>query len=174
MKSEVEVRDRYDKMNSVVSMYLKGDTEAAIVRKTGIKGTEVANYIAEYKGIAANDDYIKSRARESVVDADNAMKMIIANLWQVVEDAGSDIRSKTTALKNLADIEAKRTELLQKVSANGDAAMAAEMAKTEEKMKIIQEILSDVSRSCPNCKLEIARRLTKVTGKPIPVDVDSV
>ncbi len=171
MSKEIELVDRIDQMNRVVERYLKGDNATAIAKATGLKRAEVLDYIDEYRDIARNDEEVKGRAREALHNADEHVNMIIKRTWETVEqvDNAGDYKTKATLLKNLSDIEGKRVEMLQKAGLYDDAALGDEIAEMEEKQQILINILKEVTADCPHCKLEVARRLAKVTGKAEPV-----
>jgi len=171
MAKELELLDRVEKMNSVVERYLKGDNPTSIARVTGMKRADVLNYIDEYKEIARNDDEVKGRAREALHSADEHINMIIARSWETVEqaDSANDIKTKASVLKNLADIEGKRVEMLQKAGLYDDAALGDELAEMEEKQQLLINILKEVTSTCEHCKYEVAKRLSRITGKAEPV-----
>lgn len=171
MAKELQLLDRIEQMNSVVELYLKGDNATSIARVTGIRRADVLGYIDEYREIAKNDEETKSRAREALHSADEHINMIISRSWETVEqaDTAGDIRTKASVLKNLADIEGKRVEMLQKAGMYDDAALGDELAEQEEKMQMLIAILKEVTSECEHCKVEVARRLTRITGKTEPI-----
>ena len=171
MSSELELLDRVEQMNRVVERYLKGENPTQIARAVGLKRAEMLTYIDEYKDIARNDDEVKERAREALHSADKHISMIIERAWETVEQAddAGDIKTKAAVLKNLADIEGKRVDMLQKAGLYDDAALGDELAEMEEKQQILISILKEVTSDCDHCKVEVARRLAKVTNKAEPV-----
>jgi hypothetical protein len=72
---------------------------------------------------------------------------------------------KTQALKLIADIEAKRIDMLNKAGVLENNSMADEILESERKQEILVGILKDVTANCDNCKWEVSRRLSSVTGK---------
>ena len=73
--------------------------------------------------------------------------------------------TKVAALKLIADIEAKRIEMLNKAGVLEANSMADQIIETERKQAILVEILRDVTAKCQNCKWEVAQRLSEVTGR---------
>jgi hypothetical protein len=171
MAKEIELLDRIDKMNKVVERYLKGDNPTAIAKQTGMRRADVLGYIEEYKEIARNDEEVKGRAREALRSADEHINMIIARSWETVEqaDKADDIRTKAGILKNLADIEGKRVEMLQKAGMYDDAALGDELADMEQKQEMLIKILREVTADCEHCKYEVAKRLSRITDKAEPI-----
>jgi hypothetical protein len=154
-------------MNQVVQAHLKGDNPTQIARITGFKRVEVLRYLEEWQDIARNDKTIKARAQEALTSMDEHYAMIIRELWETLEqaDMNNDLRTKTSILKNLADIEGKRVDLLQKAGLLDNQDLGNEVVEMERKHEILISILREVTSDCPNCKTEVARRLSQVTGQ---------
>lgn len=167
MPKELDTLDRIEQMNTVVAQLLKGDNATAIAKNTGLKRAQVIEYIDEWKQLAQNNKTIQSRAYEALTGMDEHYSMIIRELWGVLEEAdmNNDLRTKTTVLKNLADIEGKRVDLLQKAGLLDTQQMGDEVIEMERKHEILITILREVTSDCPHCKVEVARRLSRVTGQ---------
>jgi hypothetical protein len=93
--------------------------------------------------------------------------MIIRELWETMEqaDLNNDFKLKATVLKSLADVEGKRVDLLQKAGLLDNQQIGDEVIEMEKKHEILIGILREVTSDCPHCKVEVARRLSSVTGK---------
>ena len=61
--SEIELADRFDRMNKVVEELLKGNNPTQIAKITGIKRGEVVTLIDEWKSLAQTDNGIRERRR---------------------------------------------------------------------------------------------------------------
>jgi hypothetical protein len=72
---------------------------------------------------------------------------------------------KTQALKLIADIEAKRIDMLNKAGVLENNSMADEILESERKQELLIGILRDVTSACDHCKFEVAKRLSQVTGQ---------
>jgi len=48
--------------------------------------------------------------------------------------------------------------------------LADELLETERKQEILMSILKEVTSDCSHCKVEVAKRLSEVTGKVEPID----
>lgn len=164
---------RYDEMHKVVTLHLEGRNPTWIAKQVGLARKDVLNYIDEFKNIAKDDDLLRARAAEVVHEFDGQHNRIISELWEVVKDAeqADDLKTRATALKSLSDITAKRVEVLQKSGLLSDAALGDEMAEIEEKQEKLIAILREVTAHCNKCKIEVARRLSDVTGKAEPIQV---
>jgi hypothetical protein len=101
--------------------------------------------------------------------------MLIKEAWKTVEDADTQgqLNVKAGALKLIADIETKRIGMLQSVGVLENNELASQIAEAERKQEILVKILKEVTSSCPKCKMDVARRLSQVTGVVEPIFIDS-
>jgi len=167
LPKELEQIDRIERMNDVVTAYLKGDNPTQIAKITGLKRAEVLEYIEEWRVVAQNNKTIQARATEALTSMDEHYNMIIRELWETMEqaDLNNDFKLKATVLKALADVEGKRVDLLQKAGLLDNQQIGDEVIEMEKKHEILIGILREVTSDCPHCKVEVARRLSSVTGK---------
>ena len=173
--SEIELTHHFDRMNTVVSELLKGNNPTQIAVITGFKRAEVVELVDEWKNVAHNDTASRERAKEAISGADRHYAMLIKEAWKTVEDADTQgqLNVKATALKLIADIEGKRIGMLQEVGLLDNAEMATQIADTERKQDILVKILKEVTATCPKCKMEVAKRLSQITGIVEPVIIDA-
>lgn len=164
--AEIELAEHYDRMNLVVEELLKGSTPTQIATSTGMKRADVVVLIDEWKSIVHNDSSSRDRAKEAISGADQHYAMLIKEAWKTVEDADTQgaLAVKSGALKLIADIETKRIAMLQSVGILENTEIAAQIAETEKKQEILVGILKEVTSSCPKCKMDVARRLSQITG----------
>jgi hypothetical protein len=162
-------------MNTVVSELLKGNNPTQIATITGFKRAEVVELVEEWKSIAHNDTASRDRAKEAISGADQHYAMLIKEAWKTVEDADTQgqLNVKSGALKLIADIEGKRIGMLQEIGLLDNAELANQIAETERKQDILVKILKEVTASCPKCKMDVAKRLSQVTGIVEPVLIDA-
>ena len=170
---DIELADHFDRMNKVVSELLKGNSATQIASITGFKRAEVVEYIDEWKQVVRSDSGARDRAKEAISGADQHYAMLIKEAWKTVEDAdqAGQLNIKATALKLIADIEGKRIGMLQEVGLLDNAELATQLAETERKQDILVKILKEVTATCPKCKLEVAKRLSQITGIVEPVEI---
>jgi hypothetical protein len=153
-------------MNKVVEELLKGNTPTQIATATGFKRAEVVELIDEWKQVVHNDVSLRGRAKEAISGADQHYAMLIKEAWKTVEDADTQgqLNVKAGALKLIADIETKRITMLQAVGVLESNEIASQIAETERKQEILVGILKEVTAGCPKCKLDVAKRLSQITG----------
>lgn len=168
---DIELADRYDRMNLVVSELLKGNNPTQIATLTGLQRKEVVELIDDWKEIVKSDTTSRERAKEAISGADKHYAMLIKEAWKTVEDAdlSGQLAVKNGAMKLIADIEGKRISMLQEVGLLDNAEMAGQIAETERKQDILVGILKEVTSSCPKCKMDVAKRLSQITGIVEPV-----
>jgi uncharacterized protein (DUF885 family) len=168
---DIELADHFDRMNKVVEELLKGNNPTQIATITGFKRAEVVELIGEWKNVVHNDTAARERAKEAISGADQHYAMLIKEAWKTVEDAdqAGQLSVKSGALKLIADIEGKRIGMLQEVGLLDNAELATQLAETERKQDILVKILKEVTASCPKCKMEVAKRLSQITGIVEPV-----
>ena len=168
---EIELSDHFDRMNKVVSELLKGNNPTQIAALTGFKRADVVELIDEWKQVIHNDTASRERAKEAISGADQHYAMLIKEAWKTVEDAdqAGQLNVKATALKLIADIEGRRIGMLQEVGLLDNAEIAGQIAETEKKQEILIKILKEVTATCPKCKLDVAKRLSQITGIVEPI-----
>lgn len=164
--SELEPAVHFDRMNKVVEELLKGNSATQIATLTGFSRKEVLDYVDEWKSVVHNDSNMRDRAREAISGADQHYAMLIKEAWKTVEDAdiSGQLGIKASALKLIADIETKRIAMLQAVGVLENSQVASQIAETERKQEILVGILKEVTASCPKCKMDVAKRLSQITG----------
>ena len=170
---EIELAERNDRINKVVEELLKGNSPTQIAAITGFKRAEVIEYIDEWKQVVRNDNTTRERAKEAVAAADQHYAMLINEAWKTAEAAEGQgqFNVKATALKLISDIETKRIGMLQQVGLLDNAELATQVAEAERKQDVLVKILKEVTSTCPKCKMEVAKRLSQITGIVEPVEI---
>jgi hypothetical protein len=166
--SELELADRWERINKVVESFLKGNTNVtAIARETGFKRAEVQDYLNEWRTVVHSDRMIQNRAREALAGADQHYSMLIQEAWDVVKQADQtqQLSQKTAGLKLISDIQQKQIDMLQKAGLIENNEIAEEILETERKQEILMGILREVVAECSHCKKEVFARLSEATGK---------
>ena len=166
--SEIELVDRIENINKVAEEFLKGNTSpAAIAKITGMKVVEVKEYLEEWKSLIHSDRQVQIRAREALNGADQHYSMLIKEAWDVVEQADltAALPQKTAALKLIADIQQKQIDMLQKAGMLDNNELAEKIIETEDKQRILVDIIRDTISGCERCKPLVFDKLSDVTGQ---------
>jgi uncharacterized protein with von Willebrand factor type A (vWA) domain len=159
--------DRFEAMESVASLRLKGKTETAVARELGLQRKVVIELFNEYKDIIRQDAGSRDMARDH-------LDMMVKHYDRLIEKSYDVYRSlelmafdekiaaqMNTTLKNISEYEAKRVDALQKAGLLDANDLGDELAEMEEK----QQVLIDILRNdlCPACRITVARKLQGVT-----------
>lgn len=173
-ENELELTSQFDQMNKVVEELLKGNTEASIAKSLNLTRVQVSKHIENWKSMVSDNTVIRERAREALMGADEHYNMLINEAWNTVHqaDAQDALNVKSQTLKLIADIEAKRIDMLNKAGVLESNDVADQIVETERKQEILVNILKEVTSECENCKWEVARRLSQVTGQVEAVSID--
>lgn len=169
-------------MNEVLALYVKNTPVAQIAREKGLTRKEVEAHLAEWRKSAIGSEFLKDRVDELMVLMDEHFSTLIQEGWKTLEEvddaiAGEEgitaaiLGARTAAIKAIADLESKRVDTLQKAGLLEAADLGDELADMEDRMGKVIRILSEVSLHCPNCKSEVARRISDITGQAVGVDV---
>ena len=172
--NEIELSDNLDQMNRVVAEFIKGNNVNAIAKQFDLKPVQVSNMLNTWRDLMHGDSGIRERAKEALGAADQHYSMVINEAWNTVHqaDAQDALNVKAQSLKLIADVEQKRIDMLQKAGVIEKNEMADQILETERKQEILVGILRDVTSSCPNCKQEVARRLSEVTNRVEVISVE--
>jgi hypothetical protein len=165
--------DREAAINTIAGDYLlKGINDATkIAKATGIPRKDVVLYIEEWRNAAHSSD-AKARAEELLFDMDRAYDQIIQQLW-VEHSCAEGARDAATILKTIAEVIAKRQDVLQKAGLYDDAALGDELAVAEEQMAGIKELLKVVAADFPETRTVIMEGLGRIFKQAVPIPVNS-
>lgn len=169
MSSELELVDshRFNQMEQVASLRLTGKSETAIAKELGLQRKIVIQLWNEYKDILAQDSTARDTARDHLNQMVQHYDKLIHESYKLLSKLESlEFDEKisaqiNTTLKNIAEYEKVRVDLLQKAGLLDASDLGDELADMEEK----QQILIDILRNdlCPACRQTVAQRLQKVT-----------
>ena len=165
--NDTDVMLHLDEVNRVASEYVKGRTGIQISKSLDMPRTRVVKLLDEWRGMIANNDAIRARAREALATADQHYNRLIQKAYEVIDAADSqyELGEKSKAIKLILTIENKRIEMLQKAGLVENKEIAEELMAMENKQEILVKILREVSGKCDKCKVEVSKRLADV-AKP--------
>lgn len=161
--------DAFSHIEKVADLYVKGVTSPyTIARRLGIKAVEAKAAIEQWHEIIQND----AEARDVARDHLNAMVKRYDKLLQEANENLDRLNSlefdeKISAqinatLKNIADFDAKRVDLLQKAGLLDAHELGDELAEREQREAMLLNILRN--DLCDHCKVTVRDRLTALTG----------
>lgn len=173
MSTEVEVIRYFEEQNKVVELYAKGYRESDIQKQLGLERRKIDDHLAEFRDYAKQDRVIRERAKEVVLIVDQHYNDLSKGMHENVEEAdlAGDYKAALSGRKMIADVEAKRVELLAKAGILADSTIGDQIAEQEENTKILVGILQNIAKKYPDVAKEISFELSKVSGKVEPVRV---
>ena len=165
MSTEAQLIEHLDQVNKVVEEYLKGNDPTQISKELDMPRQKVVGYINEWKQMASDNAAIRARAKEALVGADTHYSKLIQKAYEVIDDATTtaNLTAKTSAIKLVLDIEARRIDMLQKAGLLENKELAEEMLEIERKQDVLVNILKDIASEHPDIRDEIMRRLSQVS-----------
>ncbi len=157
--------EHLDQVNKVVEKYLAGQEPTQISKELAMPRQKVVAYLNEWRVMAADNAAIRARAKEALVGADAHYNKLIQKAYEVIDDATTtaNLTAKTSAIKLVLDIEAKRIDMLQKAGLLENKELAEEMLEIERKQEVLVNILKDIASEYPQVRDEIMRRLSSVS-----------
>lgn len=165
MSIEDDTHEHLDLVNKVVAKYLEGNDETKISKQLSLPRQKVVAYLNEWKVMASNNAAIRERAREALVAADTHYNKLIAQSYEVIDEATTmaNLSAKTTAIKLVLDIESRRIDMLQKAGLLENKELAEEMMEIEKRQDILMNILKDIAAEHPEVRDKIMRRLSEAS-----------
>lgn len=177
---ENDIAEHLDVINQIASEYLKGKNETEISRELAIPRSRVATYLAEWKATASNSDAVRARAREALSGADAHYTKLIKQAYELIDDANAAMAvgdlshnqtygHRATALKLVADWEAKRIDMLQKAGLLENQELSDKLIEQEKQQEAIMKIIKEVVGACPVCKPKVLSRMAGLGKEPITI-----
>jgi hypothetical protein len=165
MSTEDSLIEHLDQVNKVVEEYLKGNDPTQISKELAMPRQKVVSYINEWKVMASDNAAIRSRAKEALAGADTHYSKLIQKAYEVIDDATTtaNLSAKTSAIKLVLDIEARRIDMLQKAGLLENKELAEEMLEIERKQEILVNILKEMATEHPEVRDKIMRRLSEIS-----------
>jgi hypothetical protein len=152
-------------MEKVVETFLKGETSPmAIARQLNMTRAKVVEYLDTWKQIARDTGGQRDRANEALREMDVHFGLILKEMWAVVEDPIASLQVKSSTLKAIADVEAKRQDVLYKAGMYNDSAIGDELIAMEHKAEQIQLLLKKVVQKYPETQSFILEGLQEIFG----------
>ena len=162
--TEVELINHLDEVNKVVEEYLKGNDPTVISKTLSMPRTRVVAHLNEWKIMASANDAIRARAKDALVGADAHYTKLIKQAYEVIDDATTtaNLPAKTSAIKLVMDIEARRIDMLQKAGLLENKELAEEMVAIEKRQEVLVGILRDIASEHPEVRDLIMQRLSAI------------
>ena len=162
--AEIELVKHLDEVNKVVEEYLKGNDPTRISKTLDLPRQRVVAHLNEWRVMASANDAIRARAKDALVGADAHYTKLIQQAYEVIEDASTtaNLTAKTSAIKLVMDIEARRIDMLQKAGLLENKELAEEMVEIEKRQEVLVGILRDIASEHPEIRDLIMQRLSAI------------
>ena len=175
MSISVVESDRFELMEKVADLTMKGTGPGIIAKQLGITRVEVKNLQQDYRDALSNDQEARDMARDYLNMMVKHYDGLIAKFYDLLDDMdtldwnAAAAAQKSGALKAIADLDAKRVDALQKAGLLDSAELGDELAKFEEEKAMVLSVLTDL---CTVCSPKVADRINRLQGKIMePVEV---
>lgn len=172
---------RFESMERVAELTLKGYSSTAISKEMGIPRKEVMTLQEDYRAALSNDSEARDLARDHLNQMVHHYDILIKKFYDLIDEIDTlnfnhqVAAQKNATLKSIAELEAKRLDALQKAGLLDSAELGDELAEAEEKREIILDIIQN--QVCPACRNKIAADIARAKGNPneVPaIDVEVV
>lgn len=157
---DVEVERRM----SVIKHKAAGKTPAEIQRLTSIPPREQREIQAEFSKYAQNDLVSQQRAKDVVAYFETHQNDIIRKLYDTADDArdSGDYKEEAKILKTIADVDAKKVDLLQKAGVLSASGIGDDFARMEEEKEAIKQVLLEVAQEYPEAGRLIKEKIAQL------------
>lgn len=164
--------EHLERLDAIVTEYLKGRAPQEIAKELNLSPAVVGSALREWRSMASNSEAIKSRALQALSNTDRHYDKLIKEAYSTLEDAASAgaLGQRIAAIKLIADMEAKRIDLLQKAGMLEDSDMAKRNLEIERKQKVLVGILQDVVGQCNHCRPKVMSRLSEAVDGIVTLD----
>jgi len=156
-------------IEDVAELHLKNKSPYQIARELGCKVVDARAAIAQWQEIVRSDMDSRDAARDHLNDMVQRYELLMAearsnldNLNDLSFDEKVSAQINAT-LKNIAEFDKTRVDLLQKAGILDNNDLGDELAEREEREQIIISILQN--DLCPDCKQVVRDKLTVLTGQ---------
>lgn len=170
--------DAFHNMEKIIEHHLKGHSPLKIARDLGIKMVEVNKNIEMWREIVQKDmesrDAARDHLNEMVARFTSLIEVLSKNLddLQAYDFSANDGKTSAakfesisgqinTTVRNIADLDAKRVDLLQKAGLLDNAELGNELAERERREEALISILRN--DLCADCRMVVARKLQQIT-----------
>lgn len=160
--------DAFKMLEKVADLAMQGKSEYQIGRALQIKAVEARAYMRQWQELLNEDMASRDAARDHLNTMVARYERLIEqsnenldNLKAMVFDEKVSAQINST-LKNIADFDAKRVDLLQKAGLLDAHDLGDELAEREQREEMLLNILRN--DLCDDCRMVVARRLQEVTN----------
>jgi len=155
----------------VGKLYLKGKNAIQISRELEVSRASALTAIEDFKSILRSQAETALEIREKMFDilfeSDESFRLVVDEAWNTVQqaDINSQYGTKVQALKLVESATKNRAELVHKAGIGQDQDIIDQINDTEEKQKILIDLLRDIRNDFPEVAQVIATRLSRIQNE---------
>lgn len=163
--------EKLDFTEQVGKLYLQGKNATQIAKQLDSPRGHVVVAIEDFKGLirkrAESAVDLRDRLFEIVFESDESFRMVIDEAWSTVRDADNagELRNKISALKIVETATKSRADLVQKIGVGQDQDIIDQINETEEKHRMIIQLLKEIRDEYPEVAEIIAVRLSQIQSQ---------
>jgi len=160
----------FEEMSQVVVLFAQNKKVPEIARETGLKQKDVRDYIKEWKETAVGSDILMERYEELIASSDEHYSTLIEKFYEIVAEVDdtleADVKSrpaylaqKNSALRSIADLEAKRLDIYDKAGLRIDASVGDELVDLQEYVEFLESVIDETI--CDADRIKIQQRISE-------------
>lgn len=172
------VDTEYDKtMERIVELDLHGLNPTQIAKEVGLQRKVVVRQLEEVRVAWQNDAEARDLARDHLNKLVKHYDYLIAQFYELHGEAESlqlndrIVGQRAGILKNIAELEHKRVDVLQKAGLLESAELGDELAQWEDEKQQILDILREL---CPADRAKVGAKIAKLRGDTVQEETDTI
>lgn len=172
------VETEYDKtMERIVELDLHGLSPTQIAKETGLQRKVVIRELEQVREAWQNNAEARDLARDHLNKLVKHYDYLIKQFYELHEEAETlqlndrIVGQRAGILKNIAELEHKRVDVLQKAGLLESAEIGDEIAQWEDEKQTMLSILRDL---CPACRGKVGARIARLKGEEVSEETDTI
>ena len=161
-----------DTAAQVIRLLSEGKTAGEVLQKTGVPARKQREIKEAWHTMLSDPRYAEGRSKQLTGEIDEQYTSLIRGFYDVIDEAEMceppDIKTKATALKEIANIHKMRAEIFMKAGLINKDSIGDDIAEAEAKIKSVEKMLLELSKEFPQIKPRLREMLLELDGKIVP------
>jgi hypothetical protein len=172
--------EKLDFTEQVGKLYLQGKNATQIASYFDAPRGQVVAAIQDFKNLirqkAESAVDLRDRLFEIVFESDESFRMVIDEAWSTVREADNagELRNKISALKIVETATKSRADLVQKIGVGQDKDIIDQINESDEKQRLIIQLLKEIRDEYPEVAEIIAVRLSQIQSEVEVISVGEI
>lgn len=156
-------------MDKVGLLKMQGLSDTQVSKELNIQRVVVKELFNEYKDTLAKDSEVRDRARDQLNLMVAHFDVLIKKLYNLLEELDGEVfgatiaAQKNAAIKQIAELEARRLEFMQKAGILDASDLGDELARMEDERDVVLDILR--KDLCPQCRYKVMQKISQISKK---------